>query len=75
MTCVEPQRMRMTRSFSHYTDGARGLPHQQFENIFIARLMVLRSVFAGRLAPTGECIRNMWELSLLAMMASRFNAK
>ena len=21
MTCVEPQRMRMTRSFSHYTDG------------------------------------------------------
>jgi hypothetical protein len=23
MTCVEPQRMRMTRSFSHYTDGAR----------------------------------------------------
>ena len=22
MTCVEPQRMRMTRSFSHYTDGA-----------------------------------------------------
>ena len=23
MTCVEPQRMRMTRSFSHYTDGDR----------------------------------------------------
>lgn len=23
MTCVEPQRMRMTRSFSHYTDGVR----------------------------------------------------
>ena len=21
MTCVEPLRMRMTRSFSHYTDG------------------------------------------------------
>ena len=38
MTCVEPQRMRMTRSFNHYTDGNRVYLSKKLK-IFLFRVM------------------------------------
>jgi len=38
MTCVEPQRMRMTRSFSHYTDCNRVYLSKSLK-IFLFRMM------------------------------------
>jgi hypothetical protein len=55
MTCVEPQRMRMTRSFSHYTDGA-WVYLTIFLKLFFERCVVWSDAFASRLAPTGDRI-------------------
>jgi hypothetical protein len=35
MTCVEPQRMRMTRSFNHYTDGIRVYLSRKLKYFFL----------------------------------------
>lgn len=74
MTCVEPQRMRMTRSFSHYTDGVRFYLSRQLKIFLLKQMWCLIRPLREHARSRRGMHSKMWERAC-SRRASRFNAK